>query len=166
MKKKRGPIILNDDCWIMGHACPPLTIDDLRERMVGTYQGTPAGVLCWCVGNREVYSYETEVGERFGEGCESFEDAAAQRHAANLNSLIQTCGGPLTALVELCHQAGLDLFPSVRMNSHYEIAPAAPGAGRFRRDHPLPEEEHTALAGGRAAVRVCFDPPAHDACKG
>ena len=83
-----------------------------------------------------VYIYETEVGERCGEGGEAFEDPARERTAANLNHLVETCGGPLTALVGLCHQAGLDLFPSVRMNSHYDIDSVSPGGGRFRRDHP------------------------------
>lgn len=39
----------------MGEAWPPLSVEDLQERMVATYQGTPTGALCWCVGNREVY---------------------------------------------------------------------------------------------------------------
>ena len=132
--KKERRVILNDDGWIMAEAWPPLRIDDLRQQMVATYEGTAAGALCWCVGNNEVYSYETEVGERFGAGCDDL-DPVQQRERDNLISLIEAHGGPLQLMVELCHEAGLDLFPSIRMNSHYETGPNQ-ASGRLRREHP------------------------------
>ena len=55
---KTRRILINDDGWIMSEAEPPLTVNDLKKRMVDTYQGSPVGALLWCVGNREVYSYE------------------------------------------------------------------------------------------------------------
>ena len=133
--KKQRRILCNDDGWIMGEAWPPLTVNDLRERMVSTYEGSGVDALFWCVGNREVYKYETTVGERFGDGYDDLDEAAA-RHAANIKSLVEECGGPLTAMVGLCHEAGMDIFPSLRMNSHYATDASSHRGGRFRRDHP------------------------------
>ena len=133
---KTRRILINDDGWIMSEAEPPLTADDLRKRMVDTYQGSPVGALLWCVGNREVYSYETKAGEMFGQDFEVLENATDRKHAENVKRLIDECGGPLTAMVDLCHKAGIDIFPSVRMNSHYEADSSAPNAGRFRNEHP------------------------------
>ena len=141
-------ILVNDDGWIISEAQPPLTARDLKEKMVDTYRGTPLGALLWCVGNREVYHFETRVGEMFGAGYDSlegltpgeeftlFDDRDQANHAANIRSLIEERGGPLTAMVELCREAGLDIFPSVRMNSHYDTDPDSPRGGRFRREHP------------------------------
>ena len=142
------PILVNDDGWIISEAQPPLTARDLKEKMVDTYGGTPLGALLWCLGNREVYDFETRVGEMFGAGYDSlegltaseeytlFDDRYQANRAANLRSLIDERGGPLTAMVELCREAGLDIFPSMRMNSHYHIDPDTPRAGRFRRENP------------------------------
>jgi hypothetical protein len=120
----------------MKEAEPPLTVKDLKERMVDTYAGSPIGALFWCIGNREVYSYETKVGQVFGQGFETFERPADRRNAENVRRLIEECGGPLPAMVDLCHEAGIDIFASVRMNSHYARDPSSPNAGRFRNEHP------------------------------
>ena len=142
------PILVNDDGWIISEAQPPLTARDLKEKMVDTYSGTPLGALLWCLGNREVYDFETRVGEMFGAGYDSlegltaseeytlFDDRTQANRAANIRSLIDERGGPLTAMVELCREAGLDIFPSMRMNSHYDTDPNTPRAGRFRRENP------------------------------
>ncbi|MCY3760218.1 MAG: hypothetical protein OXH50_03125, partial [Gemmatimonadetes bacterium] len=107
----RRPLLVNDDGWIMSEAQPPLTARDLEEKMVGTYRGAPLGALLWCIGNREVYQHETRVGEMFGAGQESreggtpgeeqtpFDDPRLAARAANIRSLIEERGGPLTALV-------------------------------------------------------------------
>ena len=141
-------ILVNDDGWIISEAQPPMTARDLKEKMVDTYSGTPLGALLWCIGNREVYHFETRVGEMFGAGYDSlegltpgeeytlFDDRDQANRAANIRSLIEERGGPLTAMVELCREAGLDIFPSIRMNSHYDTDPNTPGGGRFRREHP------------------------------
>ncbi len=133
---KQRRILCNDDGWIMGEPSAPLTVRDLKEKMVDTYEGSPVDALFWCVGNREVYHYETQIGEIFGTGHESFESEADRRAAENMRRLMKTDKGPLTALTNLCHEAGIDIFPSLRMNSHYEIDPSSPSGGRFRREHP------------------------------
>ena len=67
-------IISNDDGWIMSNMTGPVTPQNIGELMVGTYSGSPIGAVSWCVGTSEPYEYETQVGERTGEGYGHFED--------------------------------------------------------------------------------------------
>jgi hypothetical protein len=133
---KKRLVLVNDDGWIMGGCEPPLTPQDFKEKMVATYEGTPADTLFWSVGGTEIYHYETEVGDIFGEGFSDFDSPYSQNTQANISGLMKDHGGPLTALSQVCHQAGMELFPSLRMNQHYETDPSSPGASRMRRDHP------------------------------
>ena len=104
--------------------------------MVATYAQSPVDVFLWSVGGHEVFTYETDVGERYGEVPKPFVDPIGNQTARNFEALIQSCGGPLSALVDLCHEADMDFIPSVRMNEHYDVDPSVPEYGRFRRDHP------------------------------
>lgn len=149
------PLIYTCDGWIMG-AEPQLSVDTLKTKVVDGYAGT-GGALGWSIGDHEVYHFETEVGEILGQGYDGIEeglqsfvhstiDGLVENVCSNVASLRQSCGGPLTALVDLCRNAGVPFFPRVRMNSHYVIDPEHPGYGRFRRDNPhlligRPDEE-------------------------
>jgi hypothetical protein len=128
-------IFCNDDGWIIGTYDPPLTPDRIHEKMIAPYADTPVDTFLWSIGGHEVYDYETEIGELYGAGYD-LTDPAEQRRYTNLRQLIKEHGGPVTLISELCHQAGLRFFPSVRMNEHYDIGAAAPNYGRLRRDHP------------------------------
>ena len=59
-KKQFPPVIFTDDGWILGATEPPVTVDDLREKVVGSYAGT-GGALWWSVGDHEVYQFETQI---------------------------------------------------------------------------------------------------------
>ena len=143
-RKKCPPIIFTDDGWIF-NSDPPITVEDLRDKVVGSYAAT-GGALWWSVGDHEVYHFETEVGERYGEDIEGLDSSlhsfvhsadpgTYEKIAANLQALIES-GGPLKITAQLCREAGLQFFPRVRMNSHYVIEPEHPAYGRFRRQHP------------------------------
>ena len=145
--RKRRRLLINDGTSIMSGIRLPATMEYLRKRMAAVYGGTPVDALQWIVGDREVYHYETRVGELFGEGYEDFNDFkntypyspspdSVHRAAAKLRHLIDKFGGPLTLMVQLCHEAGMDIFASMRMNSHYNIDVTSPAYGRFRREHP------------------------------
>lgn len=136
MKRKDRRIISNDDGWILSNMTSTVTPGTIKELMVDTYPGSPIGGVSWCVGNSETFEYETEVGERTGDGYEHFESERDYWLHKNLYGLIESSGGPLTEITRQFHEAGIDLLPSMRMNSHYDIAYHAPGHGRFRRDHP------------------------------
>ena len=129
-------IISNDDGWIMSNMTGPVTPETIASMMVDTYPGSPIGGISWCVGNSETYEFETEVGERTGDGYEHFETPREEWMHRNLYALIESDGGPLTEINRQFAQAGVDVFPSMRMNSHYEIDYASPGHGKFRREHP------------------------------
>ncbi len=129
----RRRILCNDDGAILSLE-PPVTADHFRD-MVHSYGGT-IDVLCWCVGDREVYVHDTQVGEIFGNRHRSFDNARDWRVFENTSALIQSGKCALATLVEVCHEEGLDIFPSVRMNSHYAIDPQSPGSSLFRLEHP------------------------------
>ena len=128
-------VLCNDDGWIMGTYGPPLTPADMRDKMIAPYAGSPVDIFLWSIGGHEVYDYETEVGERFGDGYEDL-DEGQQRKAENLRQMIKAHGGPVTVISQLCREAGMAFFPSVRMNEHYDMEESAPNYGRLRRDHP------------------------------
>ena len=135
MTRKDRKIISNDDGWILSNMTSPATPDTIKELMVDTYPGSPIGGVSWCVGNSETYEHETEVGERTGDGYEHFENVRDHWLHKNLHSLIESSGGPLTEITRQFHEAGIDVLPSMRMNSHYDIAYDSPGHGKFRREH-------------------------------
>ena len=133
--QKQWRVLSNDDGWIMGTYGPPLTPDDMRDKMIAPYAGSPVDVFLWSIGGHEVYDYETEVGERFGDDYDNL-DAAQRKKYENLRQMIKAHGGPVTVIAQLCHEAGMAFFPSVRMNEHYDMEESAPNYGRLRRDHP------------------------------
>ena len=134
-KTTQTEIFVNDDGQIINHKEHLLKLSDLKDKMIDTYKDTPLTTLLWSVGGHEVYDYETEIGERIGDGYEN-PDESTKLRAANLQSLIDECGGPVTGLSKLCHEAGIKFFPSLRMNEHYEIDVDSPKYGRFRRERP------------------------------
>ena len=138
-------VIFTDDGWMMSTQ-PPVTAQDLCEKIVGSYADT-AGALGWSIGDHEVYQCELESGERFGESVSELDGSsnsfvhsatpgAEERIAENLRTLIASDTGPLTVLAADCRRRGITFFPRVRMNSHYVIDPAHPGYGSFRRERP------------------------------
>ena len=135
VKTKQVEIFVNDDGEIINQKEHLLKLSDLKNKMIDTYQDTPLTTLLWSVGGHEVYDYETEIGERIGDGYEN-PDESTKLRAANLQSLIDECGGPVTGLSKLCHEAGIKFFPSLRMNEHYEIDVNSQTYGRFRRERP------------------------------
>ncbi len=157
--RKTRRIISNDDGWIVSYHFALTIPETIKELMIDTYEGSPVGAVSWCVGDHEVYDYETGVGERFGAGCEHFDNERDSWGHKNLNHLIEVAEGPLTEIGRQIRQAGMDFFPSVRMNSHYEIPYASPRYGEFRRTHaecligqpdeyiPAPTIEHAIRTG-------------------
>ena len=129
-------ILSNDDGWILGTYGPPISIEDLRDKMVAPHAGSPIDTFIWCVGGREVFSYETEIGEQFAQGVEAFDNPMDRIRAENLRHLIEHHGGPVTVIAQLCREIGMKFFPSLRMNTHYNTDESSLSFGRFRREHP------------------------------
>ena len=133
--KKQHRVLSNDDGWIIGAYGPPLEPSHLRDHMIAPHEGSAIDTFLWSVGGHDVYCYETEVGERFGDGYDDL-DAGQQKLRDNLRHLIAEHGGPVTVITELCHEIGLEFFPSLRMNEHYDMEESAPNYSRLRREHP------------------------------
>ncbi len=131
---KARRILCNDDGWIINTPYP-LTPEYMWDNMVGTYVDTPIDGFLWSVGGHDTYSYETDIGERFGDGYDNL-DEAEQRSVDNLRYLIENHGGPMEVIAGLCKRAGVEFFPSVRMNEHYDMPESTPKYSHFRRDNP------------------------------
>jgi hypothetical protein len=134
MRPKCKRVYCNDDGWIIGACDGPLTPQAMWEQMIAPYLDTPVDTFLWSVGGHEVYDYETQIGERFGQQkLQAPEDICK---AENLGRLMDEHGGPLTVIAGLCRRAGLRFLPSMRMNEHYDMEESAPNYGRLRREHP------------------------------
>ncbi|MCH2210583.1 MAG: hypothetical protein MK110_04735 [Fuerstiella sp.] len=131
-RKRR--LISNHDGGILSVE-PPITADHFRES-VRSYAGTPVDAISWCVGDREVYNYDTKVGEVFGRGRATFENEGDWRVYKNTRRLIASGRCALATMVDVCRQESMDIFASVRMNSHYVTDPDSPHHSEFRRKHP------------------------------
>ncbi len=132
--QKKLRLISNHDGGIL-QLEPPVTIDHFRES-VRAYAGTPINTVAWCVGGREVYSHDSKVAEVFGSRHSSFDSEWDWRRYQNVRSLIESGRGPLATMIEVCRQEGLDIFASVRMNSHYAIDLNSPSHSEFRLKQP------------------------------
>ncbi len=135
MKSEKQRIVCNDDGWILSLLSAPVTAEVLKERMVDTWVDSTLDTLTWCIGNTSVQQYETkERISQLEEGTDS--EFFSGRVHENICRLIDSDGGPLTALTKQCHAAGLKLLPSLRMNSHYDTATTDSPLGALRENHP------------------------------
>ena len=78
-------ILTNDDGWILSNYGPPIRIDELRDKMIAPHDNTPFDTFLWSVGGREVFTYETEIAERFAQDVELFSDPEEERRAELLH---------------------------------------------------------------------------------
>lgn len=159
--RKKRRVLCNDDGWILEMQEPPITVAAIREKMVRTYERTPVDGLLWCIGDHEVYNFETQVGEQIGSGSQDLRHESEKYAYGNLHHLIGESGGPMTAMVKVCKEAGMDLFPSVRMNSHYHIEEKQASYGRHRRENPHlrigPPDEDIPIPSVENAIRTGLD---------
>ncbi len=133
---KTRRVLSNDDAWILGFSEHPLTPEEMWDKMIGPHEGSPIDGFLWSIGGHDVYDFETNIGERFGQSYDELDEPRQRDKAANLSYLIENHGGPVTVISELCRKAGMDFFPSVRMNEHYDMDVASPGYSRLRRERP------------------------------
>ena len=89
-------ILINDDGSLLGDSEPALTVRELKEKMVDTYRDTPVDALLWCLGNREVYGYESQLGEIPIEDKEQEQDHRYVKRARTLRKLMKEGSGPLS----------------------------------------------------------------------
>ena len=96
-------VLSNDDSWIL-HFRNPLTPEIAWEEMIKPHVDSVIDGFIWSSG-AYTYNFETDIGERTG---------------GNLEQFIEKHVGPLSVIPKLCQKAGMDFFPSFRMNQHYD----------------------------------------------
>jgi hypothetical protein len=129
-------VLSNDDGWVLGNYGPPITIDHLRDNMVGPHVGSPIDTFLWSVGGREVFAYASRFGEQFGKYVDVGDNPDAKVRVENIQHLDENHGGVVAVIAQLCHEAGMKFFPSMRMNTHYNTEESSPSFGEFRRNNP------------------------------
>ena len=99
------------------------TIDPLRDTMINTlywqlgtdpYFGTATARLS------DWYSHNTKVGPVWGRGREQFKTAGEWRIFKNAEALMERGTDPPTEIIKAGHQAGLDVFLSLRINDGHD----------------------------------------------
>ena len=78
---KTRRVMSNDDGWIMNTPYP-LTSEYMWDNMVGPHQDTAIDGFMWSVGGHDTYTYETEIGEKFGDGYDNLDE----QHQANVDN--------------------------------------------------------------------------------
>ena len=144
-EKVHKKIIVNDDGWIITFNKKDIDKKTLKTEMLDRYSGSPVDAISWCFGDHEVYDYETEIGEIFGTDYEVVGNEKItigeltldhRQIMKNFNGLKRLYGGPLTGITNEFKYSNIDVFASMRMNSHYAVPTMSPGYGKFRRSRP------------------------------
>ena len=116
---KNRKVLSNDDSWIL-HFRNPVTPEIMWDEMIEPHVDSAIDGFIWSSG-AYTYNFETEIGE-----------PSDSRAPGNLEQFIAKHGGPLTVIPKLCRKAGMDFFPSFRMNQHYD----SDMTDRLRLEHP------------------------------
>ena len=97
------------------------------DNMVGTYVDTPIDGFLWSVGGHDTYSYETDIGERFGEGYDNLDESQQGSMGQSPLPHGENHGGPMQVIAGLCRRAGSRVLPlRAGMNEHYDMPESAP----------------------------------------
>jgi hypothetical protein len=153
-KNRKWRIILNNDGGTlsgMGMEAP-IGVKGLVEATVEPLVGTQIDALYWTLGTdpgnggiptcrfSNIFSHDTKVGQRWGVDQEKFESASNWRIYENARQLIEEGNDSPKVIIEAGHQAGKEVFISVRMNDCHDGL--APGGGQTDNDRLPP---HTTL---------------------
>jgi len=114
-------IILNNDGGAgMASTQAPATIDQFIEINLKSLEGSQVDALFWGLGNGNVFSHDTRVGEIRGQHADSAENVGEWREQENFRCLREAGHDPLKVVVEEGHKAGLEVFASLRMNDIHD----------------------------------------------
>jgi len=113
---------------------PPITVEKLVQRTMGHLLDTQVDAITWTLGTdiwrqpnqqmagraTNLYSHQTEVGERFYELKPPFQSWAWRNYAQQLKQFIREGHDPPAVIVEQGHRHGLDVFIGLRMNDAHD----------------------------------------------
>ena len=80
------PVIFTDDGWVLSATEPPVTVEDLKNNVIGAYAQT-GGALWWSTGDHELYHFETKVGEIFGDDVDGLDQSTYSFVHSNISTL-------------------------------------------------------------------------------
>lgn len=135
-----------------------LTIDRLKDTQVDTlywqlgtdpYLGTPTHRLS------DIYSHNTQVGPRWGEKMERFANAGEWRIYENTRQLMEQGTDPPAVVIDYGHQAGLEVFLSMRVNDPHDAN--LPGGINDPLMSPMRRKNPHWLIGGTSRFRTLYN---------
>ena len=149
MKNRRRRLIFNDDGCDVFFTRLSNPDDFLSQRIVPALD-TQVDSVFFCTQVTTLYSHNTEVAERLDDLVDSIH--STHEHAINGRDnmrMLRAAGKDcLERVIEKCHQAGLEVFWSHRVNDIHDSMPScAHLLSQWKRDHPeylmgKPEDAH------------------------
>ena len=132
-KETRHRLILcNDGGTLVGPSLEaPMGVEGLVRLTIDRLQGTQVDTLYWQLGTdpyhgtpthrlSDIYSHRTRVGPRWGEGGDRFANAGEWRIYENARAMMQRGTDPVAVVIDYGHQAGLQVFVSMRVNDTHD----------------------------------------------
>jgi hypothetical protein len=151
--KPRQRLILCDDGGSLGapNMEAPIGIEGLVRAAIDPLRDTMIDTLYWQIGTdpyfgtpthrlTEWYSHDTKVGPRWGEDRQTFATAGEWRIYENARQIMEQGIDPVEVVIRHGHEAGLDVFVSLRFNDHHDAGlPKGlddPNMSPLKREHP------------------------------
>lgn len=113
---------------------PPITVDKVVQRTMGHLLDTQIDAITWTLGSdiwrqrhqqmagraTNIFSHQTEIGQRFDHLKPPFQSWAWHRHAQQLKQFFAEGHDPPAVIVKQGHKHGLDVFIGFRMNDAHD----------------------------------------------
>ncbi|MBN2291008.1 MAG: hypothetical protein JXM70_01205 [Pirellulales bacterium] len=143
--QKSLPMAYRNDGFSLYYATePPMTRKYLEEHYIDPLANSNVQILLWGIGPGSVLTYNTKVGEIYGDrlGEEQWKMCRPQDRwvNANIHALIKEAGCPLKIVSERAHQLGMKAFGRFPVQREYgpplDKWMAVAFTGEFTRKHP------------------------------
>lgn len=139
------PLAYRNDGFSQWFREPPMTRQDVEERLVDPFEGSNVSTLVWGLGPGSVFCFDTQAGEVFGAPLSDKQWEMMRTGDRwvyeNVMGLIEAGAGPLRIAVERGHELGLEVL--ARLEMQHEYGPADPEhwmwvafVGSLNKDHP------------------------------
>lgn len=113
-------IVVNDDGFSAFHSGRYSTAEDLRQVML-TYKDTQVAVMEWCVLAGSRANYPSKITELFGTGMTEFPRRGDKLASETVRRLAEEGVNTTQVVAEACHEAGIAMYASMRMNGDYPM---------------------------------------------
>lgn len=115
----------------------PLTPERFLDVAINPLRDTPVDAFFWCIGHDMTYIYDTDVGEFYGHNVDKFQSLFMEAYSEAPKVLIQSGHDPLKLVTEAGHDAGMDVYATIRMNDVHSAVPKLRDClADFKKEHP------------------------------